>query len=412
MKTIRHHFYAAVALSLAVATTSCSKDPVPDNGNEGPLIEGNSTYVLGVGVTDAENNSTNYIVHTSNLLSGKISLINNGILQEGYREYITVGNNFYSIGGLGVNNVDAYYINDQSRLVAKTGLVFENGASDYLSVDNGQALLGVQVATDANYDGNAEFFFVDVASNSIEDKVTVPTKDIYEADDNGHGWNHSGIAIRGNQAFQTIFPISKAWATPDVSRNYVAVYSYPDFEFQKLITDTRTGPAGAPLLRSGIFATESGDLYTISHDGYGFEQTQDMKDPAILKIKAGTDEFDEDYYFKTTGIANGGRIIRAVYVGNNKLFAQIHDKAETTQWDQTGLRYAIVDVVEKKITAVASTPIYDGAEDMFVEGNKVYIPAKVGNTLNVYEVDVTTATAKKGVEIEATYIKGLGKLTK
>lgn len=404
-------FNMALFAGLALATASCSKDN-NSNPNE-PPVSGDRIFVMGVGVTTTEG-STNYIVQTDNILSGKISLLNNGILQEGYREYLNIANQFYSIGGLGVTSVESYYINESDQLSAKSGLVFENGASDYRSVDDGNTMLGVQVTTDANYDGNAEFFFVDAAGYTMKNKITVPAKDIYAPQGNDHGWSHSGIAISGNRAFQTVFPISKAWTTPNVDTNYVAVYSYPDFQLQKVIKDTRTGPAGAPLMRSGIFATESGDVYTIAHDAYGFEQTNQMKDPAILKINAGSDDFDPSYYFKTTGVANGGKIIKATYVGNGKLFAQIKTGAQASQWDQTQLKYAIVDLVKEEIIAVTNSPTYDGAEDALFDADngKVYIPAKVGDALNIYEVDVAAATATKGVEIEATYVKGIGILTK
>lgn len=409
----------AFIAGFAVVASSCSKDKVDNNTD--PIVDGTSTYVLGVGVTTTEG-STNYIVNTDDLMSGKISLLKNGILQEGYREYMNIGNQFYSIGGLGATDVKSYSIGADNKLIAKEGLVFKEGASDYRDVDNGKTMLGLKVTTDNNYEGNASFFFVDVNAYALKNTVNVSAKQVFAATDNSYGWDHSGIAISGNRAYQTVFPISKAWTTPDVKANYVAVYSYPDFKFQKLIQDTRTGPAGAPLMRSGIFATENGDLYTISHDAYGFEQNKTMKDPAILKIKAGSDEFDQSYYFKTTGITNGGKIIKAIYVGNGKLFAQVKTGAQATdpttgkgqQWDQTQLKYAIVDLVNKQITAVNNSPIYDGAEDGFFDAaaGKVYIPAKVGSTLNVYQVDVASATAKKGVEIEATYVKGIGKLQK
>ncbi|TYR36874.1 DUF4374 domain-containing protein [Sphingobacterium phlebotomi] len=413
MKAIKQYTKTALACALLFSAAACTKDDNsgPDEGT-GPIIEGNETFVLGVGITDAENNSTNYIVHTKDLLSGKISLLNNGILQEGYREYFNIGNYFYAIGGLGVNNVDAYYIASDSRLKAKTGLVFQNGSDGYISVNNDKTLLGVNLATDDSFNGNVEFTTVDVASYPASKVITVPAKDVYKPADDSHGWKNSGIVVRGNQAFQTIFPMGADWATPKVDEVLVAVYSYPDFQFQKLITDPRTGPAGATLTRSGIFLTESGDMYTLFHAGYGFDHKTTLKDPAILKIKAGTDEFDEDYYFKTTGIPNGGKLIKATYVGNNKLLGQIYTKETTDQWDQTDLKYVIVDLVEQTITAVQNSPVYTYSEEAFVVGDKAYLPAKVGASLNVYEVDIPTATAKKGVEIEATYIKGIGKLTK
>lgn len=414
MKMIKQYLNVALALGFVLFAASCSKDDNgDDNGNNDPIIEGNETYVLGVGVTVGDE-STNYVVHTKDLLNGNISLLNNGILQEGYREYINIGNYFYAIGGLGLTGVDAYYLNAENRLTAKKGLVFEHGADDYLSVDDGKTLLGVTVDRDeaSGYEGNVEFFTVDVDGYEITKKTVLPVKEVYEAENKDHGWSHSGIVVRGDQAFQTVFPISSSYETPNVNTNYVAVYSYPDFQLQKVITDTRTGPSGAPLTRSGIFVTESGDIYTLFHGGYGFDQKQSLKDPAILRIKAGEDEFDQDYYFKTDGVPDGGKIIKATYVGNNKLLAQIYTKEPTNQWDQTDLKYAIVDLVKKDITAVQNSPIYTYCEEAFVDGDKAYLPAKVGTSLNIYEVDIPTAIATKGIQIDATYVKNIGKLRK
>ncbi|MGO3655430.1 MAG: DUF4374 domain-containing protein [Sphingobacterium sp.] len=413
MSIFKQPKWGLVLATALLTMNSCSKednnDPSPSPND--PLIEGDQTYVLGVGVTDAENNSTNYVVHVKDLTSGEVSLMNNGILQEGYRKYITIGNHFYAIGGLGVTDANAYYIDSDNYLRAKTGMVFQNGLSDFRDFDNGKTLLGVQVATDESYNGNVEFFLVDAAGYQLKETKTVPAKEIYPGDEH-HGWSHSGIAVRGNQAFQGVFPMSTSWTTPNTDTNYVAVYGYPEFELQKVIKDVRTGPTGSPLMRSGIFATENGNVYTVSHDGYGYEQSGDLKEPAILRIKAGEDDFDSDYLFKTTGIPNGGRIIKALYIGDNKLFAQMHTKSDFDQWDQTGLKYAIVDLEKQEITAVKNSPVYDGAEDPFLEGDKIYIPAKVGSSLNIYEVDIPTATAKKGLAVDATYVLAVGKLTK
>ena len=413
MRTLKQYKNLAMVLGFAVLASACDKND--DKQPDPILVDGDEAYVIGVGVGSGSS-SSHYLVQAKDLLSGKISLLNNGILQEGYREYLNINNFFYAIGGLGVHNVDAYYIANDNQLTAKTGLSFDNGADDYMAVGNGKTLLGVKVATDANYDGNVEFTTIDTDNYSfLNNKTTVSVKDIYVAKDKDHGWSHSGLAISGNKAFQTIFPISSSstgWATPNVDTTYVAVYSYPEFKLEKVIKDTRTGPAGAPVNISGIFATESGDVYTIFHAGYGFDHKNKLKDPAILRIKAGTDVFDQDYYFKTEGIPNGGKIIKATYVGNNKLLAQMYTKEQATQWDQKDLTYAIVDLVEQRITAVKNSPVYEFSESAFVDGDKAYVPAKVGATLNIYQIDIPTATATKGVEIEASFVKGIGKLKK
>src|SRR5690606_27811269 len=153
-------------------------------------------------------------------------------LQEGYREYLNINNYFYSIGGLGVNNVDAYYINNENRLTAKTGLVFNYGADDYLSVNNDKTLLGAKLVVDDKFDGDMEFFDVNVDGYSINKTVKIPAKEVYKDAENKHGWRHTGLAISGSRAYQTVFPYANG-VTPNLDTNFVAVYSYPEFRSEE-----------------------------------------------------------------------------------------------------------------------------------------------------------------------------------
>src|SRR5690606_36076956 len=317
-----------------------------------------NVYTLGLGVTTAEG-TTNYVLQTDDLMSGTLSLINNGILQDGYRDYTTVGNHFYAIGGLGVTDVNTYYVDAANQLAVKTGLNLMDRPVDALDIDGtGKSLLAVTLPSSPVDGTEMSFLTIDVASNTISstEKVTVD-KETFPI---GNDWMlHTGIAVRGNQAFQTILPFdSEGWKTNDTDRVYVAVYSYPGFALEKIIEDDRTGPAGAFGTRSGIFATESGDVYTVSHGGYGYSQT--TKEPTILKIAAGTAEFDEDYVFRTADVTNGGRIVHAIYLGNNKLFATVSTGEQASQWADDNLKFAIVDLAAKTITAVADSPTFSG----------------------------------------------------
>src|SRR5690606_34768085 len=138
-----------------------------------------------------------------------------------------------------------YYINNENRLTAKTGLVFNYGADDYLSVNNDKTLLGAKLVVDDKFDGDMEFFDVNVDGYSINKTVKIPAKEVYKDAENKHGWRHTGLAVSGNRAYQTVFPYANG-VSPNLDTNYVAVYSYPEFELETVIKDTRTGPAGAP----------------------------------------------------------------------------------------------------------------------------------------------------------------------
>lgn len=399
----RNGLYAVLAISLAACSNNDDPAPAPADGN---------VFTLGLGVATTEG-ITNYVLHTNDLMSGKLSLMNAGFLQDGYRDFVTVGNYFFSIGGLGLTDVNTYFVDASNEVVVKTGLNLNARVTDAQDIDGtGKTLLAVTLPAKPTDGTDMSFLTIDVASNAI-----TSTKKISVNKDNfpiGDEWMlHTGIAVRGDKAFQTIVPFDAVgWKTSKTDKAYVAVYSYPEFELEKIIEDDRSGPAGAFATRSGIFATESGDIYTISHSGFGY--TQRTKEPAILKIAAGTSEFDKEYLFKTAEAENGGRIIHAIYVGNNKLFASISTGNQATQWADENLKFAIVDLAEQTITAVAGSPTFTGnggrSFAAFHRNGKAYASASVNNILNIYEIDIANASIRKGAQVDASFVGGLGQI--
>ena len=402
-------FFAA----LVTSTFSCSKDSTPPDTN--PIEGSGSIYALGLGVVGT-NGTTNYVVQTNDLMNGTISLEKNGVLQDGYRDYANVANHFQAIGGLGLTDMNSYYIDEAGKFSVKTGVNLTSRPVDSKNLD-GKTMLVVTFPAKPTDGLEMGFLSVDIASNKI-------TRTQHVGIDNkkfpiGSKWMlHTGVAISGNKAFQTILPWdADNWLTEQPNKAYVAVYSYPEFEFQKVIEDERTGAAGAFNTRSGVFATESGDVYTISHGGFGYFP-KPTKEPAILKIAAGTSEFDKDYIFKTQDASGFGRIVHAIYIGGNKLFASVSTKIQTTskdaQWSDENLKFAIVDLAAKKITPVQGSPIFtgDGGRSFasFYKDGKAYAAAKVNSEVNIYEIDTNSATIRKGAKIEATFVGGIGQI--
>ena len=217
--------------------------------------------------------------------------------------------------------------------------------------------------------------------------------------------------------YQTFYPRDAAFATANTDTLYVAVYSYPEFEFETVMKDTRTGPAGAIRTRSGIFATENGDLYTVSHSSFGLGFSQSTKPAGILKIPAGTTEFDADYFFNTD--EKGGKINRASYLGDGVLSASVAVKESTIdeRWGDQFNRLAIVDLNDQTITLVEGAPEFKGAgvtysDPYYDEAEvKVYSPiADENGVINIYVTDVVAATAIKGAQVDATFVAGIHKL--
>jgi len=402
----------ALISGVLMGAVSCKKD---DNNNGGVTPPASTVYALGVGVTTSTA-TTNYVLQTDNLMSGTLSLTGNGILQDGYRDYAFGGSKFYSIGGLGITDVNTLSLDASSKLTTKTGLTFELPNNEFIDVDGtGKTMVGVSMPTGPTVGLNAKFYTVDIATNAISSKIDVPMNTIY---DTTRDWIfHTGFQIRGSQAFQTFYPVSAVtYATQNTDTNYVAVYSYPGFVFQKLIKDTRTGPSGAFNTRSGLFKTESGDLYAVSNSSFYNGYSQSTKPAGILKIASGATDFDTDYFFNTDAATNGGKIAHAIYIGNGKLFAAITTKDPTLadRWTDANLTLAIVDLAGKTITRVTNSPVFSGnggrSFAAFLDNGKVYSAITVNGVLNIYQTDIATATATKGATIEATFLGGIAKM--
>lgn len=410
---IKKNLFKVAALGLVIGAVSCDKN---DNDTvTPPVTTDSSVYALGVGVTTSTA-TTNYVVQTSDLMNGTISLTNNGILQDGYRDYAFAGSNFYSIGGLGVTDVNTISVDASNKLTTKTGLTFDLQNNELVDIDGtGKTMVGVSIPTGPTAGLDAKFYTVDVTGNTVGNKVDVPVLSIY---DTTRDWIfHTGLQVRGTQVFEAFYPVSAAtYATQNTDTNYIAVLSYPGFVLQKVIKDARTGPSGAFNTRSGLFKTESGDLYAVSTSSFANGYSQSTKAAGILKIASGSTDFDASYYFNTDSVPNGGKIAHAIYIGNGKLFAAVTNKVPTIadRWGDGNLTLAIVDLVAKTITRVTNSPVFAGnggrSFAAFLDNGKVYSAITVEGVLNIYQTDVATATATKGATVQGTFVGGIAKL--
>lgn len=406
-------FKSILFAALSISLVACSSDD--DSGSVIPPDNNSKVYALGIGVSTTTA-TTNYVLQTSDLMNGTISVVGNGILQDGYRDYAFGGGNFYSIGGLGITDVNTISLNNDNELQTTTGLTFELANNDFIDDGSGETMVGLSIPISPSEGLNAKFYTVDIASNTISEKGEVAMNDIHPSDQDW--FFHSGMQIRGNQLFQTFYPANySTYATTNTDTNYVAVYSYPGFELEKVITDTRTGPSGSFNTRSGIFKSENGDLFTVSTSSFNNGYSQSTKPAGILKISAGATEFDEDYFFNTDTAPNGGKIAHAIYIGDGKLFAAVTVVEPTleTIWSDANLKLSIVDLYAQTITPIENTPVFNGdggrSFAALLEGDKIYTSAKDSNGVNyIYQVDINTATAIQGAKIEGTFLGGIARM--
>jgi len=411
IQLLKTSLFAAVT----IVAVSCSKD---GDSDPNPVV-GDKVYALGIGIT-TPSGTTNYVVQTSDLMNGTISPLGNGLLQEGYRDYAFGGGVFYALGGLGISDVNAITLNSENKLASKTGLTFELPNNQLIDVDGqGKTMVGVSLPASPTAGLQAKFYTVNIAANTLGNKKDVAMNSIHPSSED---WLfHTGMQVVGSQLFQTFYPVNAvSYDTKNTDTNYVAVYNYPGFELQKVIKDTRTGPSGAFNTMSGLFKTESGDLYAVSTSSIYNGYSQATKPAGILKIANGTSVFDPNYFFNTDTAPNGGKIAHAIYIGNNKLFAAITTVPPTIplvkeeRWSDANLTLAIVDLSAKTITRVANVPVHSGNSGRsfaaLVDNGKIYSAIGVNGVVNIYETDIATATAKKGAVIEGTFMGGIARL--
>ena len=122
--------------------TACSDDDEPDNPDG---TDGNSVFALGLGVSTSAFDANWYVLDTDDIMTGTVSVIGNGELQDGYRDFTFGGNTFYSIGGLnGVTDVVNYTLNAENKLTSTNDQTFPLQLDDLKDVTGtGENMLGI-----------------------------------------------------------------------------------------------------------------------------------------------------------------------------------------------------------------------------------------------------------------------------
>ncbi|MVM30350.1 DUF4374 domain-containing protein [Spirosoma sp. HMF4905] len=406
---IKQFFNVGFFAGMALFAASCSSD------SNNPTLS-TTSYIVGVGVT-SNGATTNYAVKASDLMTGKITPIGNGLTLAGYRDFSQGNNTIFAVGGLGEVNVNGITQDASGQLLISGSATFDRSADDIQQVDNTQ-MLALEYPSKAN-GSNARWYFVDIASKAITKNLSTPLAPLVAGGDNPV---YSGMVVRGSQLFVSNLHFDASYNTNHTDTNYVAVYTYPEIKFEKLITDTRTGPTGAWQTKNGLFKAESGDIYAMSSSNISNGYSKSTKPGGFLRIKSGETAFDQSYFFNTDKL--GGKISHIKYVGNGLVFATISTITTQTaddRWGDKSLKMAIIDVVNQKITDVkpetgtAASLIHNGnggrSFPVLVDGTKVYYPitGSDGSTF-IYQIDVSTAVAKKGAEVQASFVGGLFKV--
>ena len=394
---MKNIFKSVMTLCLSMALlTSCDKDM---GSMEVPF----QPYVLSLGITSA-GTTTYYVVTAEDLMSSEtINAYAKGLEQNGYRDYQQAEGTVFSIGGMGVTSATGIrrdangYLQDMLIRRCKT-------------MDN-NTMAALELPTTPAKGQNLTFYTVDIKTMALTSKVeTTPVAPMDDVD-----WpSVTGMEYAGGNIYVSYVPMNQnTFATPEVKTAYVAVYSYPDFQFKGLITDTRTGNIGSWNAFNGFQKDESGDLYCMSNTSLtnGFSETAGHS--GFLRIKAGEMHFDEDYFFDYEALT-GHKVAHWLYLGNGKVYAEVSTNQNAGAWSDAEDRCVLIDLKAKTSKMIEDIPLHSGMGGRrFValcEGGYVYAPVSTNDGLWIYRTEIATGKAVRGARIDATFVGGLFRL--
>jgi hypothetical protein len=168
-----------------------------------------------------------------------------------------------------------------------------------------------------------------------------------------------------------------------------------------------------------IWKTESGDVYVFSPSyakTMADERQQTTLPAGVVRIKAGTEDFDPNYYVNIESLTNGISFLRTWYVGGTKFLVLMYDMPLAPATTMTASRLAIFDAESATLTYVDGLPSAESISGFgnapYIEDGKCYIAVTLTDDYPaIYAIDTATAVATKGLTVEATQVRGIGRLT-
>ncbi|WP_437920987.1 DUF4374 domain-containing protein [Sphingobacterium sp. LRF_L2] len=400
-------------LAAAILFSACSKS---ENNNVTPdPVDSTETGKYVVAVTPiASTGVADYLLTSSSLDQGTVSIIGNGIEQDGtYRYYLTTNNKFFSFlyGQGNPGAVTAYNLTD-GKLKKLTDFQTETVAA-FAAVNEDVLMtkLSRNIASPTHY-----WYRVSTNSLSIVGEGSINALSLAN---NGEIGYFSWLTQVGNKVYAPFFSIeSSAFTTAYPNKAWVAVFSYPDMTLEKVFTDERTSYIGQ-YFTNGLGTVENGDIYAFSAANAtskvdGVTKITSTNPSAILRIASGTTEFDKNYFFNIHDVSGGYNIINWTYVGQNN-FVVSSKKKQSDGTYSSAVTIAAVNVVDKTYKIVSGLPEAADVKSFTQrnnyskkDGKTAYIGVNLASGESyVYKIDASTATATRGLKVEGGSITAI-----
>lgn len=229
---------------------------------------------------------------------------------------------------------------------------------------------------------------------------------------------------------------------PDMA--FVAIYSGDSFDETPVIAQTDKIGYACGRMRSQyyqtIWAADNGDLYVFS-PGYGRtataeEQVTDKQDgtlhtlykvhgqlpSGVVRIKQGETEFDESYYVNLETLGNHNPMFRCWHITEDYFLLQMYSEGADNMSGTSAPRneLAIFKGEEGTLTVLSGNSglptagVISSFGVPFSDNGYAYMPVTVNDNSSspaIYKIDPKTATATKGLVLEADGVSALCKLS-
>lgn len=415
---------ALVALCLGTAgMVACN-----DKNKIGIIPQGEVESKYFISAVGGDTESKDYLLTVDDLTQGTVSIKGNGLElpRSGYNWIFPTPNNaigfIYQKGdpgiGLGVT------INSAGE-IAKSGSEFlidsrftTYGVCDGLAITS----VGGQPVPGSTDKKQSIFNVIDPANGNAKKTQNLITTNLTG---NGEFFTFSGIVDAGNGEFLTSMVPSKTLPTGGGGAS-TGESDYPDsvwvakfdknLNFKKIYGDDRLSYSSGRFRSqyySQIANDDAGNTYVFS--GAFNEKTKNKA--GVIRINKGADSFDKNFYWDIETASGGYHFMKVWHISKNYFLLNFYNEKGSRDRNVGTTKYAVVDVAKKTFKWVESglpTPkqIRQAANAHTFDG-KAFLPITIENQKPaIYIIDPETATAKKGLEVDANAINGIGKLTR
>jgi hypothetical protein len=392
----------AIISFTGILFTSCEETNNTEN-------DGDTKYVVHLRV-GSTGETADYVLTEDSIMAGTITSENRGIEQIGWRYSANTSQTLLSIGYYDDNNAVGYGLDEAGQLYEKGKFSFETT----LDVFSDEVEDGKLIAMEVPRSGYADRVFHHIDGTNVKVLAKQSTRIYENKADSLVAWP-TALVLRDDKLFVPFYTLhaNGSFATPSTDTAFVAVYSYPDFQFIQYIKDTRMGPIGIYGNKNGIVKTENNDMYAYSSASLACGFSTQQKNSGILRINNGETAFDNNYFFNIEEETGGNKLVYFEYVGDGMAVARLITD-DSGLWSYYGsadvCKLVVLDLENKTITNINGVPLHRGQyAPMLVEDGKVYVNITTSEDAYIYEIDPGTAKAVKGAEIKGKEIQNIAR---